>query len=152
MMPSGLPSQKSQVNSVWSVASEPPSLTIAIIFCKSHRHRCSHWACTLTLLLCEYLLQNCEVITGISPSSGIPFLNYSNHFYIFFFFYTFALGIISYSLLFPHPFAFRFAWIRRCNFTQNRRLGGWIKNCRRCFFILLKTKTRGKFRELLKML
>ena len=60
----------------------------------------------------------------------IPFLNYSNHFYIFFLACTFASGTYSYSLFFPRPSTFRLpdknAQERKdmrdseaCNFTRN---------------------------------
>ena len=39
----------------------------------------------------------------------ILFLNYPNHFYIFFLSCTFASGTISYSLFFPRPSTFRLA-------------------------------------------
>ena len=82
----------------------------------------------------------------------ILFLNYHNHFYIFFLSCTFASGTISYSLFFPRPSTFRLAdkhvgWekIRVTRkrvtlrgtgrlFPSSKRLGGWIRSYWRWVF------------------
>jgi hypothetical protein len=88
----------------------------------------------------------------------ILFLNYPNHYYIFFLSYIFASGIISYSLFFVRPSTFRLTdkharrekicatW--KCVtlhgiwwfFSSSKRLGEWIRSFWRGVFSHLVEK------------